>query len=148
MSLLQYELNTAERIIKTKVDLNKTHSFFAYILMNMQIEKTKHTDKVPTMAVNQFGDLWWNEDFVNKLDNDELKFCLAHEVGHIATLTFQRLGRRDLTLWNIATDLVINYMLLDEGFRAPKGILTPDHKVLYAFQSGKDGKQIKIDLND
>ena len=148
MSLLQYELNTAERIIKAKVDLNKSHAFFAYILMNMQVENTKHTDKIPTMAINQFGDLWWNEDFVKKLDNDELKFCLAHEVGHVATLTFQRCGKRDLTLWNIATDLVINYMLLDEGFRPPKGILVPDHKGIYVFQSGKNGKTITIDLND
>lgn len=146
--MLNYELNTSERVIKTKVDLNKTHAFFAYILMNMQIEKTEHTDKVPTMAVNQFGDLWWNKDFIDKLDNDELKFCLAHEVGHVATLTFQRMGKRDLTLWNIATDLCINYMLLDEGFRAPKNILLPDHRGVYIFQSGKSGKDIKVDLND
>ena len=147
-SMLQYELNTAERIIKIKVDLNKTHPFFSYILMNMQIENTKHTDRIPTMAINQFGDLWWNKDFVDKLDNDELKFCLAHEVGHVATLTFQRCGMRDLTLWNIATDLCINFMLLDEGFRPPKNILLPDHRGIYVFQSGKSGKEIKIDLND
>jgi len=146
--MLQYELNTGERIIKAKVDLNKSHPFFSYILMNMQIENTKHTDKCPTMAVNQFGDLWWNKEFVDKLDNDELKFCLSHEVGHVATLTFQRLGKRDLTLWNIATDLCINYMLLDEGLRAPKNILLPDHRGIYVFQSGKSGKDIKIDLND
>lgn len=148
MTMRQYELSTAERIIKTKVDLNKSHPFFAYILMNMQIDKTEHTDKIPTMAVNQYGDLWWNKEFVDKLDNDELKFCLAHEVGHISTLTFQRQGKRDLTLWNIATDLCINYMLLDEAFRPPKGILLPDHRGIYTFQSGKDGKNIQIDLND
>ena len=148
MALMQYELNTSERIIKTKVDLNKTHPFFSYILMNMQIEKTKHTEEVPTMAVGQYGNLYWNKEFVDTLDNDELKFVLAHEVGHIATLTFQRLGKRDMTLWNIATDLIINYMLLDEGFRAPKGILVPDHRGVYIFQSGKSGKDIKIDLND
>lgn len=146
--MINHELTTAERIIKIKVDLNKSHAFFAYILMNMQIDKTKHTDKVPTMAVNEFGDLYWNKDFVDKMDNDELKFCLAHEVGHIATLTFQRKGLRDMTLWNIATDLVINYMLLDEGFRAPKGILLPDHRGLYTFKSGKDGNEYKIDLNN
>ena len=148
MALMQYELDTSERIIKTKVDLNKTHPFFSYILMNMQIEKTKHTEEVPTMAVGQYGNLYWNKEFVDTLDNDELKFVLAHEVGHIATLTFQRLGKRDMTLWSIATDLIINYMLLDEGFRAPKGILLPDHRGVYIFQSGKSGKDIKIDLND
>tara|TARA_R110002126_G_scaffold260114_2_gene403094 strand:+ start:4884 stop:6161 length:1278 start_codon:yes stop_codon:yes gene_type:complete len=148
MATMQYELDTSERIIKAKVDLNKTHPFFSYILMNMQIEKTTHTDQVPTMAVGQFGNLYWNKGFVDTLDTDELKFVLAHEVGHIATLTFQRLGKRDMTLWNIATDLIINYMLIDEGFRAPKNILVPDHRGVYIFRSGKTGKDISIDLND
>lgn len=148
MSLLQYELSTAERIIKAKVDLNKSHPFFAYILMSMQVEKTAHNDKCPSMAINQFGDLWWNKDFVDKLDNDELRFCLAHEVGHVATLTFQREGKRDRTIWNIATDLVINFMLMDEGLRPPKDILLPDHRGIYTFQSGKTGSNIQIDLNN
>ena len=143
-----YALNSSERIIKSKVDLNKSHPFYAYILMNMQIDKTKHTDKVPTMAVNQYGDLYWNKDFVDKLDNDELKFVLAHEATHVSTLTFQRQNNRDMTLWNIATDLVINYMLIDDGFRPPKDILVPDHRGVYTFQSGKSGKSVKIDLND
>lgn len=145
--MLNYELTPAERIIKTKVDLNKTHPFFAYILLHMQIEKTSHTDKVPTMAVNAYGDLWWNKNFIEKLDPDELKFCLAHEVGHISTLTFQRQGKRDITIWNIATDLVINFMLIEEGFRPPKGVLVPDHRGIYTFESGKNGQKINIDLN-
>ena len=149
VSRLQYDLDTGERIIKAKVDLNKSHPFFSYILMNMNIENTKHTKEIPTMAVNQFGDLYWNKEFVDKLDNDELKFVLAHEVGHVSTLTFQRQGRRDLTLWNIATDLCINFMLMEEGFRPPKNILLPDHRGIHTFQSGKAGeKNIQIDLNE
>jgi len=145
---LGYSLNTAERIIKAKVELNKSHPFFAYILMNMQVEKTQSREDCPTMAVNQYGDLWWNKDFIDKLDSDELRFVLAHEVGHIATLTFQRLGKRDMTLWNIATDLIINFMLIEEGFRPPKGVLIPDHRGVFTFPSGKNGKQIMIDLNN
>ena len=148
MDIINYTLSESERLIKTKVDLNRSHPFYSYILMHMQIEKTKHTDKVPTIAVNQYGNLYWNQDFTSTLNNDELSFCLAHEVGHIATLTFQREGKRDMTLWNIATDLVINYMLLDEGFIAPKDILVPNHKGVYKFSSGKNKKTISIDLND
>jgi predicted metal-dependent peptidase len=142
------KLTTGERIIKTKVGLNRTHPFFSCILLNMNIEKTEHTDAIPTMAVNQYGDLWWNKDFVDGLSDEELRFVLTHEVGHISTLTFQRLGKRDLTLWNIATDLCINYMLNDEGFTAPKNVLMPDHRGVYTFESGKNGKNISIDLND
>ena len=145
---VNYNLTTAERLIKAKVELNRTHSFFAYILMHMKIENTKHTDRIPTMAVSQYGDLYWNKEFIDKLTNDELRFCLAHEVGHVATLTFQRQDFRDDTIWNIATDLCINFMLLEEGFSAPQGILLPNHQGLYTFTSGKTKKDITINLND
>lgn len=148
---LKTELKTAERIIKAKIDLNKSHPFFSRLLLNMEIEKTKHTDKIPTMGVNQYGDLWWNKEFVDSLDNEELKFVLAHEVSHVATLTFQRRKKRDHMIWNIASDLVINYMLIDEGFRPITGKykgMVPDHRGVYTFKSGKTNKEITIDLND
>ena len=146
--MIKFQLDTPQRIIKSKIDLNKTHAFFSYILLNMQIEKTEHTDKIPTMAVNAYGDLWWNKSFIDGLNADELKFCLAHEVGHVATLTFQREKQRDHTIWNIATDLIINFMLTEEGFTAPKGVLVPNHCGVYTFTSGKTNKPIDIDLND
>ena len=99
------------------------------------------------MAVNQFGDLFWSENFVQKLTNEELRAVLCHETMHIATLTFQRKGRRDHTLWNIATDLVINWLLTQERFTLPKGVLLADHRGMYTFTSSKTKKQITIDLN-
>lgn len=99
------------------------------------------------MAVNQYGDLFWCEEFVGKLTNDELRGVLCHETLHIATLTFQRKGRRDHTLWNIATDLVINWILTQERFSLPKGVLLADHRGIYTFKSGKTKKDITIDLN-
>jgi predicted metal-dependent peptidase len=146
--MVSYQLNNAERIIKAKVDLNKSHPFFSYILMHFHINKAKTEEECPTMAVNQFGDLYWCEEFVKKLTNEELRAVLCHETLHVATLTFQRKGRRDHTIWNIATDLVINWILTQERFQLPKGVLLADHRGIYTFKSGKSGKDIQIDLNN
>jgi predicted metal-dependent peptidase len=145
--MLSYQLNNAERIIKAKIDLNKSTPFFSYILMHFHIDKAMSKEKCPTMAVNQYGDLWWSEEFVQTLTNDELRGVLCHETLHIATLTFQRKGRRDHTLWNIASDLVINWILTQERFVLPKGVLLADYRGMYVFQSGKTKKSVTIDLN-
>lgn len=48
---------------------------------------------------------------------------VLHELEHVARLHLARLGDRDLLLWNIATDLVINEDLVRELDAAPRGAL-------------------------
>jgi len=89
------QLSERDRILKAKIDLSQQRPFFAYILMNMGIEQSDPKDDLPTMGVNQYGDLFWNETFVKTLSDEELKTVLCHEAMHVATLTFQREGTRD-----------------------------------------------------
>ena len=132
-----------DRIIKAKVDLNSTHPFFAYILMNMCIKESAEDKKLPTMGINQYGDLSWNGDFTKTLSDSHLNGVLAHEAMHMATLTFPRKGDRDHMLWNIATDLVINTLLIADGFDLPKDCILPDKKDCWEFK-GKGGKMYKL----
>jgi len=136
-----------DRIIKAKIDLNKSRPFFSYILMNMEIEKTKSAEYIPTMGVNQFGNLYWNEEFTKTLTDAQLEAVLAHEAMHIATLTFQRENNRDKMLWNMATDLVINQMLIDEQFDFPEGVLKPDSQGYFKFKD-KNDKDVKLLIKD
>jgi len=133
----------ADRIIKAKVTLNKERPFFSYILMNFNIEQSKSEKEIPTMGVNKYGRLYWNEDFVKKLSQDELEAVLAHEALHVATLTFSRQDKRAHMLWNIATDAVINNILMEENFHLPKDCILP-HGGQLEFE-GKNGK-IKIQI--
>ena len=143
--MLNSKFTPKQRITKAKLDLNKERPFFSYVLLNMNVEKTEPTEQVPTMGVNQFGDLYWNEKFVGTLSDDELQGVLAHEVMHMATLTFQREGSRDKMLWNMATDIVINNMLLEENFSLPKGCLLTKGGVFEL--EDKDGKNQKMDVS-
>ena len=135
-----------EKIIKCKLDLNTSHPFFSYIILNMRISEN---NEIPTMGVSEIGDLTYSPKFVEELvakNKDYLKSVLCHEAMHVAMLTFSREGNRDHMLWNMATDLVINYLILKEGFPLPPECLLPDSQGIWKF-TGKGNKQVTINVS-
>lgn len=137
------KLNANERILKSKIDLYRKSPFFAQILMNMDIQKTE-SENFNTMGVNRFGDLFYSEEFVNELSQEELHGTVIHEAMHIITDSFGRAALRNHDLWNIATDLVINYIITKEGYKLPKMALLTDSKGEWTCPQGKDGKSFTI----
>jgi len=92
-------------------------TYYYNIVMGLKILPTLD---VKTMAVNAFGNLYINPDFVvNTLTDDGVVAVLAHEAGHVEYLSFFRMEDRDIELWNVATDYVINKWLLKDGFALP-----------------------------
>jgi len=138
-----FESDQKERITKAKIKLNYINPFFTYILLNMKIDRAQSDDKIPTMGVNALGELTWNDEFVSKLTDEYLYGVLAHEAMHMATLTFPRKENRDHMIWNIATDLVINSILLNEKFSLPTDCVRPDNNGDYTF-TGANKKKITI----
>lgn len=101
----------------TKLDRAKTalcldHPFFASILMK---RKLTPREDIPTAAVDQRGQLYYNPKFVESLSVPELVFLLAHEVGHVIGQHAARRGARHAKKWNIAGDAWINDMLSAAG---------------------------------
>jgi predicted metal-dependent peptidase len=101
-------LEASDKIIKAKVQLQKDMPFFAYILLHI---KAKEENTIPSMAVDYRKNLIYNKYFVEKLSDEEVEFVLCHEAMHIALNHFLRKDNRDVEVWNVATDLVINEML-------------------------------------
>ncbi len=67
-------------------------------------------------AATDGKNIYYSPKFFESLDNDEQRiFILAHEYMHIAFDHVIRSKERDKKLWNIATDAVINQMLVKEG---------------------------------
>jgi predicted metal-dependent peptidase len=64
-----------------------------------------------------------------QLRNEDRLFVLAHEAGHLALLSAQRRGERNPVVWNVATDCVINYLLLNSELLPSRefmdGLVTP-----------------------
>jgi predicted metal-dependent peptidase len=133
-----------EKITKAKIQLQKDSPFFAHLVMNMSI---KEDTNIPTMGVNFEGNAIYNPEFIDKLTDLEVKGVLCHETMHVALQHLLRLGKRDMMLWNIAADMIINYMILSEGFSLPKGVLIPKNGYTVYSINGKNGT-FEIDVKE
>lgn len=153
-------------VISLRIAMQKYSEVFSHILSKMKIIMTYD---LPTMAVDAKRNLYINPVFAVALckgaiefrrneqnqivnfkvhaENNPCLFVIAHEVYHIFNRTFERQkGRNHLicgqNLWNIATDLEMNYQLehnwmlkaprnviveyMDGTKSAPMNFLTPD----------------------
>jgi predicted metal-dependent peptidase len=68
---------------------------------------------VPTAAISPDAKMFVNPRFAAKLSDAELSGLICHEVMHPAYMCFERRGDRDLKLWNIAHDYVINWIITE-----------------------------------
>jgi predicted metal-dependent peptidase len=99
------------------------------MILNLKIAEDKE-NKLPKyggMGVNARGDLFYKKEFVDKLSDPELKFCMAHETGHVMLNHLTRLGTRRPIKFNFACDIVLNSILRKNKFQAPEGLLMPDN---------------------
>ena len=114
-------MEAEDKITRAKVHLQKENPFFAYLVMNLKI---KQGDKITkTICVDAKGNLEYNKKWVDKLDFEELKGVLIHEVLHIALEHFLRDTKKEQELYNIASDLVINDILVNNSFKLPDGLV-------------------------
>ena len=144
MSFLNY--TPREMIMKTKLDMNTKYPFYCYIAMNMRISENA---QIPTMGVSENGDMVYNPKFVVDLVTKNKEYLIGvvcHEVLHVAMLTFSRRGMRDHMLWNMATDLAINWLLIQDNLTLPEGCLLADHSGNFSF-TGKGNKKVTINIS-
>lgn len=62
----------------------------------------------------------FNPDFFMSLTGDQRVFLMLHETMHVAYEHALRLGSKDHSKWNEATDHVINLQLIEQGFSMPQ----------------------------
>ena len=78
--------------------------------------------------------IYFSIPFYISLNNQERKFVLAHEIWHSLTLTFARRQSRDPDLFNVASDMEINNILVGDsaengGFAPPPDLMYPPPKL-------------------
>ncbi|MDJ1174261.1 vWA domain-containing protein [Roseofilum capinflatum] len=95
--------------------------FFATLALFTNISVTK---TVPTAATNG-KDIFLNADFFRGLSVPEMDGVFLHEVLHAALRHVIRRGTREPLVWNIAADIVVNGMVLQQagiaGIALPPG---------------------------
>lgn len=133
-------------IVEGKMKLYNIAPYLGRLISEVNIIIVDPNDSnVKTMGVDNHNNLYINPTWSTTLSKDEFLGVFAHEMLHIANGTHIRQGARKLstgsgiTLWNLATDAVMNYALSQSGFKIPEGGIIPDSSGEYQFKN-EDGK--------
>ena len=111
------EAEKALQQAKIQLMMKPDSAFFTTVCFSLRLmwDETRRT------AATNGTKLFINPDFFMGLSVEERIFVLLHESMHVAFLHMQRLQERNQQKWNVAADHVINLMLIERGYRMPKG---------------------------
>ena len=94
--------------------------------ISMRLDLIPVRDKRIRTACTDGKSIYFDCDFYSKLNEHERQFVLAHEIWHCVMLHFSRRQNRDFELFNIATDMEVNYLLATEASNNRARITAPD----------------------
>jgi len=112
-------MNTKELVSEAISWLINNYPYIASPLLRTRIHYTNHNI---VAGVTDDYHLYIGKEFKNDLS----RTVLAHEAMHILGGSMLRQGNRSTVLWNLATDLEINWMLKEMGFDVSTGLYRED----------------------
>ena len=110
-------METIDKLVSARLRLQQRYPFFAYLTMYLDF---RESEELPTMGVNKNGVLYFNPKFVETLTDKDIMFVLAHEVMHVVFEHVDRKGKREPEVWNIACDIKVNDLLMNNGLTMDK----------------------------
>lgn len=102
---MKYDIEALKRKMLVK------YPFFGSVVAGVAY---KESEDIPTAGTDG-KTIYYNPEFLKRLSVEEQTFIFAHEVCHIAFNHIIRSEGKEATLWNIATDAVINQFLKRDG---------------------------------
>lgn len=111
-------MDAKAKLTKAKSKLLISHPYFGMLASRLKVEPS---EKVSRFASNgkRFK---YNPHYLETTTIDEIKFVLANCVMHHILAHQQRKAKRKGWLWQLATDIAINQMLIENKFEPPEGV--------------------------
>lgn len=136
--------NTASLILaKYRQNLLNVHPFIGSIAMNLNLVPIR--DVRCNTAMTDGKNIFFDIDFLSKLNENEGTFVLGHEVWHVVMMHFLRGERFDHNMFNIATDMEVNQIMESDGFIAPLNVIFPNknhsRECQYNFPDGLSAEE-------
>jgi predicted metal-dependent peptidase len=128
------KLKAADKIVKAKICLQQRSPFFSYIALHL---KFIPDNKLETMGVDPAGNVFYNEKFVESMNDDQTIGTICHELLHVVLHHCTRRGKRDPTIYNISIDAKVNQICIENGFKLPEGVILPHNNEVFIKQLGK-----------
>jgi len=133
-----------ERITKAKCQLLIHEPWFGQLACYLNVIPTKDLPLETPACVTMSGDMYYRPDWMDTLNDNEIKGIICHEIMHLAYLHLNRLQEREPYVWNTAADLKINLDIENSNHMdLPEGVLIPKYGKWSTEL--KDGKVIEIE---
>ena len=111
-----------------KLKLLIKYPFWSSILANITFAEN---EDIPTAGTDGKMVISYNPNYLNSLTASQQLFVLAHELCHIAFNHMERRKDKDMYTWNIATDAVINDLLVkNDKLSLPPGVVQIEDAIL------------------
>ncbi|MFK5971594.1 MAG: VWA-like domain-containing protein [Candidatus Marithrix sp.] len=107
---------------RTKLIMDKPFLGALVLRLHSKAAKPKWCQTTATDAKS----FYYNAEYIEALNVQEIQFVLAHEALHCALSHFARRQHRNKQRWDLACDYAINPILLEEGLTAPPGVWIPE----------------------
>lgn len=101
-----------DRLTKARVKMLLRHPFWGNLATRLKLVEV---DDWCQTAATDGRHFYYNTEFINSLDDEELVFLVGHEVGHCVYNHMGRRGDRDPMIWNMAIDFCVNDMLIENN---------------------------------
>jgi len=128
LATIKKELSIADRLSKTRYKIWLRFRFFAFLIEHITFIENSSDE---TIGVDRYARCFYNPQFLNRLSEDELIGVMCHEVLHLALKHPERGQGRDIfvggvSLFNVAIDILVNYIVLKNGLKLPTCGIIPD----------------------
>lgn len=96
----------ADRIIRARIQLLMKQPFYGLIVVRLPMRATD-SKEMPTIATDG-ASIWYNPDFVDVLNDDELQWAIAHQVLRVVYDHLERKGLREQDTWDYSCEYAVN----------------------------------------
>jgi predicted metal-dependent peptidase len=100
-----------EKLTSVIKDMIFAYPYYHEILRQTNIIESNEVPAAGVSFTMKGINLYYNNDFFEKLDKEQISFIMIHEIFHILYDHYSRVQDRDMRLCNIAQDMIINNVI-------------------------------------
>ncbi|WP_171899515.1 vWA domain-containing protein [Candidatus Marithrix sp. Canyon 246] len=122
MAIIMTDIENKLATARTKLILDKPFLGALVLRLPMRAAEPKWCATSATDAKH----FYYNPEYIEALNVDQVQFVLAHEALHCALSHLTRRQHRNKFRWDLACDYAINPLLLEEGLTPPPNVWIPE----------------------
>ena len=117
---------SAQKPLRLSAAISRLRRMRPYVTAAMLALIPVETRDLDTMAVDEYGRLYFNPEWIDKVSVEELAGVLYHEIWHLLRKHPDRLSQYPQAVANLAADLEINDDIRSESIPLPEGVFYPE----------------------